>query len=225
LRSQLGNLATFFNYRLDVFIVNYFLSPTQVGLYAVGVLVSESLWQIPDAAALALLPRIAGNLDKESPAFTCQVLHQISLIVLVSGIAVATLSPALIPLLFGAKFAASVPVVWWILPGTMALAVGKVMSAALTAKGMPEYSSIFALVALIVTVILDLKLIPRMGIRGAALASSAAYLVDAGLVAWILKLKLNVSWKDLYVPMPVEFSLYQQAWNRCMTRLRLSLSA
>jgi O-antigen/teichoic acid export membrane protein len=55
-RGQVGNIATLFNYRLDVFIVNYFLNPAQVGLYALGVVVSEGLWQIPRAAAVALFP-------------------------------------------------------------------------------------------------------------------------------------------------------------------------
>src|SRR5262249_5037435 len=34
LRGQAGNFASFFNYRLDVFLVNYFLDQAHVGLYA-----------------------------------------------------------------------------------------------------------------------------------------------------------------------------------------------
>lgn len=221
-RGQLGNLATFFNYRLDVFIVNYFLNPEQVGLYAVAVLVSESLWQVPDAAALALLPREARDWTEKNSSFTCMVSRQVFTIALTMGVALALASPILIPLVFGAKFAASVSVVWWLLPGTVALAAGKVMSAALAARGMPQYSSMFACVTLVVTVALDLILIPRLGIRGAAIASSVAYLVDAGLVAMILTRKLNVTWSSLYIPTSAEAESYQKLWNRCVARLRPS---
>ncbi|HME13009.1 MAG TPA: polysaccharide biosynthesis C-terminal domain-containing protein, partial [Candidatus Acidoferrum sp.] len=211
---------TFFNYRLDVFIVNYYLSTTDVGLYALGVIISEALWQLPNAAAVAILPRTARTLDKSGPAFTSLVCRQVFALACISALVVAVLSPWLVPLVFGAKFAPSVAVIWWILPGTVALASAKVMSADLLARGMPEYSGIFAFVTLIVTVILDLLLIPRMGIRGAALASSLAYLVNSLLLAATLTRKLGVSWKALYVPSIAELAPYGQVWTRLVSWVR-----
>jgi O-antigen/teichoic acid export membrane protein len=213
-RAQAGNVATFFNYRLDVFIVNYFLDTSQVGLYAIGVLVSEALWQIPNAIAVALLPRTARTAEAGSIPFTCAVVRHVFLIACASGVAVALFSPFLIPLIFGARFSPSVMVIWWILPGTIALAVGKVMAADLAAREKPEYSSIFATLALIVTVVLDLLLIPRMGITGAALASSVAYIVDTILLGRALIRHLNVSWEVLLIPTRADFSLYRDTWRR-----------
>lgn len=219
-RGQLGNLATFFNYRLDVFVVNYFLDPAQVGLYAIGVVVSESLWQIPHAAAVALFPRTARTIDRGAAGFTCLVSRQVLLLACILGVIMALLSPVIIPAVFGARFSPSVAVIWWILPGTVALAVGKVMSSDLAARGRPEYNSVFALVSLAVTMVLDMVLIPRMGIRGAALASSAAYFVDAGLVAIALKHQLKVSWRMLLVPSSTELGSYPRLWRRCTPWLR-----
>lgn len=199
-RGQLGNLATFFNYRLDVFIVNAFLNPAQVGLYAVGVVVSEALWQVPNAAAVALLPRTARTLNGDSTLFTCSIVRQVLLIACGSGLLLALVSPLVIPLFFGAAFRESVSVIWWILPGTIALCVGKVISADLAGREKPQYSSIFALLSLAITVVLDVKLIPLMGIRGAALASSVAYFVDSLLLAIALRHELRVSWRFLLIP-------------------------
>jgi O-antigen/teichoic acid export membrane protein len=215
LRGQFGNLATFFNYRLDVFIVNYFLHPAQVGIYAVGVVVSEGLWQIPNAVATALLPRTARTLDEGAAEFTCLVIRQILVIATISGLAIALLSTVAIPLLFGPEFRPSVPVVWWLLPGVVALSLGKVISADLAGRGKPGLSSIFAIVALFVTITLDLFLIPRMGIQGAALASSVAYCVDSALLALALKRHLRVSWKTLLVPSYAELASFQLVWRRC----------
>jgi O-antigen/teichoic acid export membrane protein len=218
LRGQLGNLATFLNYRLDVFIVNYLLDPAQVGIYALGVVVSEAVWQVPQAAALALFPRTARTLNEGASEFTCVVLRQVFLVSCLSGIALAALSPLLVPLIFGTQFAPSVAVVWWILPGTVALSLGKVMSADLAGRGKPELSSIFAFCSLAVTLILDVLLIPRMGIRGAALASSAAYFLDTALLALALKRELGVTWEFLFMPTRTEFASYPQAWLRCKAR-------
>jgi len=215
LRGQLGNLATFFNYRLDVFVVNYFFDTTQVGLYVVGVLVAEGLWQIPHAVALALFPRTARNLDQGAAAFTCLVLRHVLLVAAVSGTAMAILSPWAVPLVFGARFSPSVSVIWWILPGTIALSISKVICADLAGRGRPEFSSVCAFVALAATVSLDLLLIPRMGINGAALASSAAYSVQTVLLAIFLKKQLQVPWRSILIPTFDELAAYQIAWLRC----------
>ncbi len=215
LRGQLGNLATFFNYRLDVFVVNYFFDTTQVGLYAVGVLVAEGLWQIPHAVALTLFPRTARSLDQGAARFTCLVLRHVLLVATVSGVAMAILSPWAIPMIFGARFSPSIPVIWWILPGTIALSLSKVICADLAGRGKPEFSSICAFVALAVTISLDLLLIPRMGINGAALASSAAYLVQTVLLAIFLKRQLRVPWRSFLVPTFDELAAYHLAWLRC----------
>jgi len=218
LRGQLGNLATFLNYRLDVFIVNYLLDPGQVGVYALGVAVSEAIWQIPQAVALALFPRTARTLNEGASEFTCVVLRQVLLVSCVSGFALAILSPLFVPLIFGVQFSSSVSVIWWILPGTVALSLGKVMSVDLAARSKPELSSIFAFCALAVTLVLDVALIPRMGIQGAALASSAAYFLDTALLAIALKRELKVTWAFLLVPTRAEFASYQQAWLGCKAR-------
>ena len=218
LRGQLGNIATFFNYRLDVFIVNYFLDPAQLGIYAVGVVVSEALWQIPNAAALALFPRTARTIDQGAAEFTCRVVRQVFVIACVSGLALGLVAPIAIPLVFGARFAPSIPVIFWILPGTVALSLAKVISADLAARGKPQYSSIFAVVSLVATLALDLILIPRMGIQGAALASSSAYFLQSVLLAVTLKYQLKTSWRSLLIPSQMELTPYRQIWSRFKER-------
>lgn len=224
LRGQLGDLATFFNYRLDVFVVNYFLGPAQVGIYTIGVIVSESIWQIPQAAAVALFPRTARTIERGAAEFTCLVSRQVLLLALLLGVAMAVTSPILIPLLFGARFSPAVAVICWILPGTIALSLGKVMSADLAARGKPEYSSVFASISLAVTILLDFALIPRMGIEGAALASSVAYFVDSALLAMALQHVLQVTWKSLLVPTAAEFHAYRQAWLRWRSWVRPAIA-
>jgi O-antigen/teichoic acid export membrane protein len=220
LRGQFGNMAAFFNYRLDVFIVNYFLDSTQVGFYALGVVISEALWQIPQAAAVALFPRTARTLNDGAAEFTCLVMRQVLLIACVSGIALALVAPVVIPLFFGARFTPSVSVIWWILPGTVALSLGKVASVDLTARGKNGYTSAFAIIAFLVTASCDWFLIPRAGIQGAALASSIAYFLNSVLLLMALKHELRVGWPKLLVPSGVEFAAYQQAWFRIRNWLR-----
>lgn len=215
LRGQLGNLATFFTYRLDVFIVNFFVGPADVGIYAVGVVVSEALWQIPQAAAVVLFPRSARSQGADAVALTCSLSRHILIIAILTAAAIAIAAPVIVPRLFGSDFQRAIAVIWWILPGTVALSLGKLMSAELAGRGIPEFSSAFAIVALAVTVILDLFLIPKFNIQGAAIASSAAYFVDSVLLVAKAREVLGVSWGKLLAPTREEFSAYLNAWSRC----------
>jgi peptidoglycan biosynthesis protein MviN/MurJ (putative lipid II flippase) len=98
------------------------------------------------------------------------------------------------------------------------------MSADLLGRGWPQYSATFAVFSLVLTVALDLLLVPRIGILGAAIASSAAYFFNTVLLGWMLRRKLAVSWKALLVPSLAELAMYKQALNRFMTWLRPSVA-
>jgi O-antigen/teichoic acid export membrane protein len=214
MRGVSSSLAMFATYRLDVFVVNYFLNPAEVGFYVLGVVISEALWQVPQAVAVTLSPRTARTAQQGSAEFTCFVTRQVFLLACVMGTLMALASPWLLPLIFGARFAPSVAVIWWILPGTVAFAVAKVMAADLTARGKPEYNSMIAVFSAVLTVLLDFVLIPRMGIHGAALASSITYLVQAFLIGAALKGVINASWKTMLLPVVSELQHYRSAAAR-----------
>ena len=82
----------------------------------------------------------------------------------------------MIPLLFGAAFAPAVVPACILLVGLAGEGVAAVAIAYLYGQGMPGMASTGVGVGVVVTVALDLLLIPGMGIIGAALASTAAYL-------------------------------------------------
>jgi len=212
IRGQAGNLASFFSYRLDVFVVNYYLDAAQVGLYALGVLVSEALWQLPGIVCVALFPRTARTVGAGAESFTCMILRQMFLLTMAGALVIAVASPLAIPLVFGSRFAPSVPVIWWILPGTVALALGKVMAADLAGRDMNIHLPISALIGLLFTLGLDLFLIPRMGIQGAALASSLAYLAATLYLFIVIQRALKTSWKSLVLPSLAELAAYEKLW-------------
>jgi stage V sporulation protein B len=221
IRGQAGTLASFFSYRLDVFVVNYFLDASQVGLYSLGVIISEALWQLPAIVAMALFPRTARTVTSGSENFTCMILRQVTLITVSAAALIAIASPIAVPLIFGARFAPSVAVIWWILPGTVALSLGKVVAADLTARGWINHLPISASIGLALTLILDFLLIPRLGIQGAAIASSLAYLASGVYLLAVLQRKLKTSWKNLLVPSLQDLREYAGFWPRFRSWLRV----
>jgi O-antigen/teichoic acid export membrane protein len=151
-------------------------------------------------------------------------LRQVFFLSCVSGALLALVSPFVVPLVFGARFSPSVAVIWWILPGTIELALAKVASSDLAARHKTGYASAFGMAALVVTVSLDFLLIPLMGINGAAIASSAAYLVNTVLLLAALKRLLRVSWGDLLIPQGGELVAYRTALSKIRSRIWVAAS-
>jgi len=67
-------------------------------------------------------------------------------------------------------------------PSVLLYTIHKVLGSSLSGNGMPEVNLYGGGASVLVTIGLDLLLIPRMGMEGAAIASVAAYAVNAGVI-------------------------------------------
>jgi len=174
-QGQAGNILQLLNYRFDKYIALAFVGLSGVGIYAVGVGVTESIWFISNAVAVVLLPRLTRAGRDEAAHLTPLFCRHTIFLSLLGAVAVGALSPLLLPLMFGSDFSPAVTAVWWLLPGTVALAGTKVLAAYIFSRGKPLINTYITVATLAVTVAADLALIPVFGVPGAAAASSLAY--------------------------------------------------
>jgi O-antigen/teichoic acid export membrane protein len=104
----------------------------------------------------------------------------------VVGGALAAVSPVAIPLVFGAGFARAVDAVWILLPAAAAMAVWRVAGVALNRFERPWFAPTVGLAAIAMNVVLNIVLIPPLGIVGAALASLISYGLGGTLTGVLL---------------------------------------
>lgn len=175
LRLHPGTVAQFLNYRLDVFLVAYFRSPAEVGLYVVATGLAEKLYELPVSLWTVLLYRNARH-ETDTAAQVSAAVFRLMLVILAVLCGVfAALAYPVIRFLYGSSFLGAVAVAWVLLPGIWLYGAGKILGVHLMATGRPGRDAAAAGFSLAITVLLDLLLIPRYGIMGAALASSIAY--------------------------------------------------
>jgi O-antigen/teichoic acid export membrane protein len=184
LKCYIGNLLQFFNYRLDMFIVNFYLGPAGVGIYGVSVAMAELLWQLPNAASFVIFPKSANSSQEAMNRFTPQVFWIILAITIVGAIGLALFGKLVIRIVFSSTFLDAYMPLIVLLPGVVLLGAGKVLANDIAGRGYPHYNSITSGLSLVITIILDLVLIPPMGVVGAALASTASYTLTFFLSAW-----------------------------------------
>jgi O-antigen/teichoic acid export membrane protein len=206
-KSYTANLLTFFNYRLDSFLVNAFSGVGAVGLYSTSVSTAEILYYLPNAVSGALFPKVAGMDPETASALTARLARIVLAVLLPAAALFGWAGTWLIPGIFGKPFQSAVQAFLLLLPGIVGIALSKILSADLSGRGKPQYASYTALITLGVTISLDLLLIPRWGINGAAVASSVAYLSSAALSALWFCSTTGTRLRQLLIPTVADVEL------------------
>lgn len=171
-----GNITQFLNYRLDIFLVAFFLSPEAVGLYSLSVLLAERLGEIPQSIRRALMYHVSAH-HGEALQLTARTSRIIVILTTPLFIVASLLAAPTINFIFGSEFAPAVLPFIFLLPGIWILSIGRILVVYLTSIDRPIVGTWSALISLVFTIILDLLLIPSVGLIGAAIATSVAYAV------------------------------------------------
>jgi O-antigen/teichoic acid export membrane protein len=182
LRGQVGNILQFLNLRLDLLLVPALLNLASAGVYLIAIRVSEVVTQVASSAATFLFAHVAAQADRRATWVTERTVRLSLLFVLVSGLPLALLAEPILAIFFGPDFVAGSTAVRITLIAMLPLSVVRILAGDLKGRGRPGLVSIAALLALGVTVVGDLTLIPPFGIAGAALASLASYTLSAALL-------------------------------------------
>ncbi len=179
-------LATFAAYlalRLDQGIQSYLVDEWQLGLYAVAASLAEQVKILPYSISSAFLPRLANELGSRRQ----QVPMVFRMTVVISFIAMAGVGIAGIPVilfLYGREFAGSILPFLSLLPGVVAMGGASILSGDLLTRNKPIYVFMVSFSALAASAVLNLLLVPVLGILGSAIAGTATYLLS--LTLWVI---------------------------------------
>jgi O-antigen/teichoic acid export membrane protein len=186
-RGQLGNLLMLVNLRLDFVILGVLAGPAVVGVYAVASKFAELMRLPATALNYVLYPRFARLGEAAATAEVHRLLRRAAAGTAAMSPVLAAASVITLPVLYGPAFRAAVLPACILLAGLAVEGAAAVASAYLCGRGRPGANSWGMGAGALVTVALDLVLIPRAGAVGAAVASSIAYLVTTGLLTTITR--------------------------------------
>ncbi|MCK4420356.1 oligosaccharide flippase family protein [candidate division WOR-3 bacterium] len=179
IKAHTSNILAFLNYRLDMFLVNFFINPLAVGYYSISVGIAERLWLVSRSASTVLFPRVASEKDENRrKEFTPIVSRNVLFITFVGAIFIYFLSRWAILLLYSEAYLASVRPLQLLLPGIVALSISRVLANDIAGRGKPILNTYMSAVTISVNIGLNILWIPTFGIEGAALASTVSYIVQ-----------------------------------------------
>jgi len=202
-----GNILNFLNYRLDMFIILFFLDQKALGFYSIAVLLSEKIWLIPNSISIVLFPQVAANSQKQDlTPFICRTSIWLTFLL---ALVLFFLAEFIIRLFYIEEYLASVRPLQLILPGIISLGVMKVLSADLAGRGKPLLITLTSVVALICNFTANWLLIPVLGITGAALASTISYTISAGVSVFFYRRVSRNQLSHLFFPTTSDLMFYK----------------
>ena len=189
--------------RSDYLFISALLGSTALGHYAMASAAAELLLIIPEAVTTPLMKRLLQQ-DAGMHQLTPLALRLTATVMLGACLGMALIGEWLIVTLFGAAYQPAYPALLALLPGLFGLCYASILRLDLLGKHRPGSVSLMMGAGAALNLLLNVLLIPRHGIVGAALASSIAYLAVT-LAMLVLYCRLSgVAWWRVLIVLPAD---------------------
>lgn len=164
--------------RLDQFMIAKLLPSSDLGVYSAAARIAEAYLFVPALVATSFYPMLA----RDNTRNTAKLYFDLILFsALGTGAMVAVLAPFVIPLLFGEQFKDAVPLLNIMIISTLFSVMGSACTNYMIINNRPYVRLIRTALGLLTNVVLNLLLIPRVGIIGAAYATLISQIVASWL--------------------------------------------
>lgn len=196
----LSNSIGFLNTQIDSILIGYYLNPSDVGIYAVAVLLAQTLTLIPTAVQQVTAPITANLYGKGDVQGVWRLFHSTlkkSLTIsAITAIVVAVTAPYIIDIIFTEAYALSYTPLLVLLVGYAIGASYGAVGATLSSIGKVKVAFRISAICATFNILLNMLLIPAIGIIGAAIATAGTMILNFLMTVWIARNFLKGEPKD-----------------------------
>jgi len=175
---MLSTVAVGIYLKIDQVMIKNMLGNEQAGIYAVAAKLSEVWYIIPSIICTSLAPSIVSTLHTDKILFTKRISKLYFLMFWLSfaiAIFITIFSHPIINILFGSAYAGAITVLQIYVWAGISVFLGGAVSQYLFASNLTKIFFYITSLGAIINIIINILLIPTMGINGAAIATLIAY--------------------------------------------------
>ena len=192
---MLSSLLIMLNYKTDIIMLNYMnVSYYEIGLYSTGLALAEYIWLIPEIFKDVIQKRSAIRNDIESINFSTRISTTIIIIIFIG---ILLFGKPAIGILFGRDYIDAFEVTIILFIGVYSMIYYKIIGTLFIADSKSKQYFLILLAGSIINIIVNLGLIPKLRIIGAATASVISYSLIGILFLMLYKKYYNVKIKDV----------------------------
>lgn len=207
MKLQIGSTIRIAGQQIDELIVIKFANSASLGCLTVARNLSNRLREIPYSLATVITPEF-GRKGQEASGLavtTARRLMMLMLIIVSIGILLAI--PA-VPIIYGKAYMNSVLPLQILMMALIPLSLQRIVSFYLMANGVTIASMNASLINFIVIIILDIALIPFLGITGAALAILLANIIETFYYLVFFKKSTTENLISFFIPTKDDFTAF-----------------
>lgn len=175
---MLSSASVYIYMKVDQVMINHFMGERFVGLYAAAIRMVEVWYFVPVIICSSIFPAII-NAKKTDNLVYKKRLKALYLLMVVIAVAIAVpisiLSPWLISTFFGSEFSASAPILSLYIWSSIGFFIGWAINQYLLSEDRTQATMFYNLFSMILNIVLNFILIPKLGLLGAAWATLISY--------------------------------------------------
>ncbi|MFP9190350.1 flippase [Natrialbaceae archaeon A-CW1-1] len=166
-------------YHIDIVMLQQFRPSSDVGNYRAALTLAEFLWFVPLALQTVYVHSTSElwsqNRHDKISSLASRTTRYTFLLTAVMAVGLAALADVAVPIYFGSDATPAIAPLLLLLPGALGFALARPVLAVSQGNGTLRYPVAATGVAAGINVILNVLLIPRYGMHGAAIATSVGY--------------------------------------------------
>ena len=159
--------------------------PAQVAFYSIAVNITNPILQIPDAIGTVIFPKLAGSSEADAHSQTAVTCRHTLFATILAAVFYAGVGSQALTILYGDRYAPAIRPMLLMLPGIIMISLYQILTRNFTSRNRQQVNIVGAGIALGVNFVLNLILIPRYGISGAAVSTAISYTLAALLLLFV----------------------------------------
>lgn len=189
------------NYRVYLFFIAYYLDEASVGIFSVAMLFIEAARFLPNSVGAVLLPHISHMAkDKASTMLVARVCRTTFVLVLLVVLVAILCANLILEVIFGASYLTAAQPIYIMMVGTLMGAIYQILTRYFTSIGQQQKSIVSAAVALLVTIILSVFLIPVYEMTGAAIAFTVGQSIQGFMLTIFASYQSKIQFLRFFIP-------------------------
>ena len=192
-KSLLSASGHFLNKRLDVWFVQFYKGTAMLGQYGLATQVTNFISDAMTPFNQVLIPYIAEAPPEDHKEIVSRTARLNISIAIIAAVLIISTSWIFIPLLFGGQFRQAIPATQILAIGIIFISQRLVFTGYFKAINKMRFPMQASWAGVVMTVILDIVLIPVFGIIGAAWATTIAYATTSIYLVYMAQKKLDFS--------------------------------
>jgi len=178
-KSYVQTIVQHLHLRVDMYMIALFLRPDEIAYYSIASRLAELLLMIEHSVGVVFYTKLSAIEVESIHEATAVVLRHVCMLASISAVTLFLIGKPLIILWYGGEYMPAILPFMIIIPGIVMLTIFYTIGHYFTSRNKQEVNSICGMAALVINILLNIWLIKKMGISGAALSSTISYSVAA----------------------------------------------